>query len=178
VCHGDFLKMDLAAVCDADKKSIVVGNLPYNVSSQILIRLFQNNNLFNRLFLMFQREVAIRCLAGPGGKDYGMLSLWTQLFSRAKKLFNVPANAFLPRPKVVSTFLQLDCPGRDYREEAEFIKFAKVLFSQRRKKASTVLKTSKTGASPTIRAWTDKRPEQLSLAELRQIWLWASGLSL
>ena len=86
----------------------VVGNLPYYITSDILLRLFEFSKYFESIVIMVQREVADRIAAEPGGRDYGMLSATAQLYARVENLFTLPPGAFVPPPKVHSTVLRLD----------------------------------------------------------------------
>src|SRR6201993_3430700 len=90
----------------------VVGNLPYYITSDILLRLFEFSKYFDSIVIMVQREVAERIAAEPGGRDYGMLSATTQLHARVEKLFTLPPGAFVPPPKVHSTVLRLQMEPR------------------------------------------------------------------
>src|SRR5438105_6467416 len=85
----------------------VVGNLPYYITSDILLRLFEFREYFSTLVIMVQREVADRIAAAPGGRDYGLLSATAQLYGKVEKLFTLPPGAFAPPPKVHSTVLRL-----------------------------------------------------------------------
>lgn len=168
VFQGDFLKTSLSDL-PLDDPALVVGNLPYNVSSQILIQLFQNQHLFESLFLMFQKEVAQRCLASFGSKNYGSLSIWSQVFAKPQKLFHLPPTAFRPQPKVTSTFVRFDLIQVDVEREIEFVQFCKVLFSQRRKKIGSVLRNHNMIHQGL--PYLEKRAEQLSLKEFRELFV-------
>jgi 16S rRNA (adenine1518-N6/adenine1519-N6)-dimethyltransferase len=114
----------------------VVGNLPYGITSDILLRLFEYAKYFDTLVIMVQREVADRIAAKPGGSEYGMLSATAQLFARVEKLFTLPPGAFNPPPKVHSTVLRLTMEPR--QEELGvagdgFIDFLRLSFGQKRK---------------------------------------------
>jgi 16S rRNA (adenine1518-N6/adenine1519-N6)-dimethyltransferase len=114
----------------------VVGNLPYGITSDILLRLFEFAKYFETLVIMVQREVADRLAAKPGGSEYGMLSATAQLYARVEKLFTLPPGAFNPPPKVHSTVLRLTLEPR--QEELGvagdgFIDFLKLSFGQKRK---------------------------------------------
>lgn len=119
----------------------VIGNLPYFITSDILLRLFDHAKYFEALVLMVQREVADRIAAQPGTRDYGLLSATAQLHARVEKLFTLPPGAFSPPPKVHSTVLRLTMAPRqkelgldgDGRIEAGFIEFLKLSFGQKRK---------------------------------------------
>lgn len=139
VHHADILELDMDPL--GLDGAIVVGNLPYNISTQILIRLCEKRQFFSRLFLMFQREVARRCAAKSGSKEYGILSLWCEHNAHVQKLFDVPPTAFRPRPDVVSTVLsfQMEPAPFTVRDRA-FMDFVRLIFSQRRKKIANLIK--------------------------------------
>jgi 16S rRNA (adenine1518-N6/adenine1519-N6)-dimethyltransferase len=144
----------------------VVGNLPYFITSDILLRLFEFRQYFETIVLMVQREVADRLAAAPGRSDYGLLSATTQLYARVEKLFTLPPDAFSPPPKVDSTVVRLRMsPKIDSLRvpEAEFISFLKLSFGQKRKTLWNNLKSQykpavlraaleKAGVKPTVRA--------------------------
>ena len=114
----------------------VVGNLPYYITSEILLRLFEFSKYFESIVIMVQREVADRIAAEPGGRDYGMLSATTQLYARVERLFTLPPEAFTPPPKVHSTVLRLTIePRQDELGVAGdgFIDFLRLSFGQKRK---------------------------------------------
>jgi 16S rRNA (adenine1518-N6/adenine1519-N6)-dimethyltransferase len=114
----------------------VVGNLPYFLTSDILLRLFEYRRYFETLVLMVQREVADRLAAPPGGRDYGLLSATAQLYSRVEKLFTLPPEAFSPPPKVHSTVVRLVVESQVENlgiPEAAFVDFLKLSFGQKRK---------------------------------------------
>jgi 16S rRNA (adenine1518-N6/adenine1519-N6)-dimethyltransferase len=114
----------------------VLGNLPYFITSDILLRLFEFRHLFDSIVLMVQKEVADRLAAHPGTKEYGLLSATAQLYSRVEKIFTLPPAAFSPPPKVHSTVIRLALSPRLEKlnvSEAEFIRFLKLSFAQKRK---------------------------------------------
>ena len=114
----------------------MVGNLPYFITSDILLRLFAFRKYFETIVLMVQREVADRLAAAPGRSDYGLLSATAQLYAAVEKLFTLPPTAFSPPPKVHSTVVRLTVAprleGLDV-PEVEFIDFLKLSFGQKRK---------------------------------------------
>ena len=144
----------------------VVGNLPYFITSDILLRLFEFRQYFEMIVLMVQREVAERLAATPGRSEYGLLSATAQLYARVEKLFTLPPDAFSPPPKVESAVVRLRmAPKIDSLRvsEAGFISFLKLSFGQKRKTlwnnlksqyAPAVLRAAldKAGVKPTIRA--------------------------
>ena len=114
----------------------VAGNLPYYITSDILLRLFAFSKYFESIVIMVQKEVADRIAAEPGGRDYGMLSATTQLYAQVEKLFTLPPEAFAPPPKVHSTVLRLTIdPQQEELGVAGdgFIDFLRLSFGQKRK---------------------------------------------
>ncbi len=103
VVEADFLKYDLSTLGQAR----VIGNLPYNISSQILFRLLDNTRYWTTAVLTTQREFAARVLAGAGSRDYAPLSVFVEMVCNREKLFDIPPKCFRPSPKVVSTALRL-----------------------------------------------------------------------
>ncbi len=144
----------------------VVGNLPYYITSDILLRLFAHRQYFETIVIMLQREVAERLAAAPGTSDYGLLSATAQLYARVDNLFTLPPGAFSPPPKVHSTVVRLTLAPRIESlrvPEEEFISFLKLSFGQKRKTlwnnlksqyAPDVLRSAleKTAVKPTVRA--------------------------
>jgi len=127
----------------------VVGNLPYYITSDILLRLFEFSKYFDSIVIMVQREVADRIAAKPGGSDYGMLSATAQLYARVEKLFNLPPAAFVPPPKVHSTVLRLTIDPQQEKlgvAGAGFIDFLRLSFGQKRKTLWNNLKEKYEGA--------------------------------
>ena len=118
------------------EKARVVGNVPYFLTSDILLRLFDYRKYFESIVLMLQREVADRLAARPGNSEYGLLSATAQLYTRVEKLFTLAPAAFSPPPKVHSTVVRLTIEPRLESlqvPEAEFIRFLKLSFGQKRK---------------------------------------------
>lgn len=140
VIEGDFLIIDLKKL--PPHNIHVVGNLPYNVSSQILIRLLENHKQFDHLNLMFQKEVALRCTAKPATKDYGLLSLWSQIYTEPTLLFHLPPTAFKPQPKVSSSMIHFKMrpiPLIQDSQAQNFWTLMRKIFQQRRKTLRHVL---------------------------------------
>ncbi len=131
--HGDFLALDFSK--HFGEKMAVIGNYPYNISSQILFKILEEKDRVIQMAGMFQKEVAERCVAKPGSKEYGILSVFLQAYYHVEYLFTVKAGAFNPPPKVLSgvmrmtrnTIEKLDC------DEGLFWKVVKAGFNQRRK---------------------------------------------
>jgi 16S rRNA (adenine1518-N6/adenine1519-N6)-dimethyltransferase len=128
----------------------VIGNLPYYITSDILLRLLEYSKYFETLVILVQREVADRIAAEPGSSDYGLLSATTQLYARVEKLFTLPPTAFAPPPKVHSTALRLTMAPRqqelglnsDGQSSIAFIDFLKLSFGQKRKTLWNNLKSN------------------------------------
>jgi len=123
----------------------VIGNLPYYITSDILLRLFEYAKYFDSIVIMVQREVADRIAAEPGGRDYGMLSATAQLYAQVEKLFTLPPGAFSPPPKVHSTVLRLTIDPQQERLGVAgdgFIDFLKLSFGQKRKTLWNNLKSN------------------------------------
>jgi 16S rRNA (adenine1518-N6/adenine1519-N6)-dimethyltransferase len=126
------------------EKAKVVGNLPYFITSEILLRLFEYRKYFNFMVLMLQREVAERLAAHPGNSEYGLLSATAQLYSRVEKLFVLPPTAFSPPPNVHSAVVRLSAEPRLEKlqvPEEGFIGFLKLSFGQKRKTLFNNLKS-------------------------------------
>jgi 16S rRNA (adenine1518-N6/adenine1519-N6)-dimethyltransferase len=126
----------------------VVGNLPYYITSDILLRLFEFSKYFDSIVIMVQREVADRIAAEPGGRDYGMLSATAQLYGHVDKLFTLPPAAFVPPPKVHSTVLRLTIDPQQEKLGVAgdgFIDFLRLSFGQKRKTLWNNLKTKYEG---------------------------------
>jgi 16S rRNA (adenine1518-N6/adenine1519-N6)-dimethyltransferase len=144
VIQGDALTLDIPSLAEKwDRKLKVVANLPYEISSPMIFRLFEFRNYFSLWVLMFQREVAERIVASPGRKDYGPLSIWTRLYTHAQILFRVPPGAFSPRPKVDSAVVKmvvLDPPFIPLKNKELLERVVRSAFSYRRKMIANALK--------------------------------------
>jgi 16S rRNA (adenine1518-N6/adenine1519-N6)-dimethyltransferase len=154
----------------------VIGNLPYYITSDILLRLFDYAKYFETIVILVQREVADRIAAKPGTRDYGLLSATTQLYARVEKLFTLPPGAFAPPPKVHSTALRLTMAprqkelGLDGEGQNGFIDFLKLSFGQKRKTLWNNLKSNYPearlrAALATAKVKPGARAETLSLEE-------------
>jgi 16S rRNA (adenine1518-N6/adenine1519-N6)-dimethyltransferase len=148
IIEGDILSVDIDSLFGpkpgstrpgldlAPQKVRVVGNLPYFITSEILLRLFEYRQYLETIVLMVQKEVADRLASSPGSKEYGLLSATAQLYSRVEKLFAVPPGAFSPPPKVNSGVVRLTLTSNLEKlrvNEADFIRFLKLSFGQKRK---------------------------------------------
>lgn len=133
--QGDVLKSSWTDLLKHPPYSMVA-NLPYNISSQVVFKLLDHHQLFNRLVLMFQKEVADRLKALPGTKDYGILSVLCRLHFDIRQVVAVPPGAFYPAPKVQSSvlrFIPLSKPRCQVEDESLLRKLVKAAFGQRRK---------------------------------------------
>ena len=148
IIEADVLKLDFRTVLNRtigplnDLRPLkpsparVVGNLPYYITSDILLRLFEFHDQFDAIVIMVQREVADRIAAEPGSRDYGLLSATAQLYAKVEKLFTLPPQAFSPPPKVHSTVLRMTIAPRFAELQinpVEFIGFLKTAFAMKRK---------------------------------------------
>src|SRR5512136_514272 len=151
IVHTDVLQFDFSSLCtgttqEGRKERIkVIGNVPYNLSSQIVLRLFEYRDCLDRVVLMLQREVAERLAAPPGTKDYGPLSVYVALFTEPTLENKVPAGCFYPRPDVESRVLRLDIRDKPLCrvDDMEFFRhLVRSAFSKRRKTLLNSLKSS------------------------------------
>jgi 16S rRNA (adenine1518-N6/adenine1519-N6)-dimethyltransferase len=141
IIREDILKVDLSklaapAASGSSNKFVIAGNLPYYITSDILLHLFKHHSAIERAVLMVQREVADRIVATPGSRDYGLLSATTQMYARVERLFTLPPGAFSPPPEVESTVLRLTMRPRfaELRVDRErFLTFLRRAFAQKRK---------------------------------------------
>ncbi len=143
--NADFLKLDLSELLiDKNGKLRIVGNIPYNLTSPILFKMIESNEIINDSVLMIQLEVAKRITAKKGTKDYGILAVLIQHFADIKLSFKVSPNVFHPKPKVYSAVIHLWFKENSLRgEEKEFfIKIVKASFGNRRKTLKNSLSNS------------------------------------
>ena len=139
VLHGDILKQDIQQIADTynDGKPIkVVANLPYYITTPIIMELFESHVPLANVTVMVQKEVADRMKAEPGTKDYGALSLAVQYYAKPYIAAFVPPNCFMPRPNVGSAVIRLDCLARvpvDVHNEKLMFRLIRASFNQRRK---------------------------------------------
>jgi 16S rRNA (adenine1518-N6/adenine1519-N6)-dimethyltransferase len=178
IIEGDILKIELDTVFGPKPGSLrpgltfapepvfVIGNLPYYITSDILLRLLEYHRYFSTIVILAQKEVADRLAASPGSRDYGLLSATAQLYGRVEKLFTLPPGAFSPPPKVHSSVVRITVQPRLEAlrvSEAAFLSFLKLCFGQKRKTLWNNLKTrydkdtlrtalARSGVRPAVRA--------------------------
>ncbi len=163
--NADFLQMDFDAVFTGTFS--IIGNFPYNISSQILFKVLDNRNKVPEVVGMFQKEVAERCTAKPGSKEYGILSVFLQAYYKVEYLFTVKAGVFNPPPKVLSGVMRLS--RNEIKElncdEKLFWQVVKAGFNQRRKTLrnalSSLINKEKMPEEPLL----DLRAERLSVGD-------------
>lgn len=137
----DVLKVDWSEIVSSVSKNIILGNLPYYITTPILFDLLENRARFSEAILMMQKEVAERLVAEPASKQYGILSVQTQLFCTPEILFEVPNTAFSPPPKVTSAVIKLTFDKGPLPFKDNTLKsLVRTAFNQRRKKLSNSLK--------------------------------------
>jgi 16S rRNA (adenine1518-N6/adenine1519-N6)-dimethyltransferase len=150
IVEQDILDFDFASISRApDERLLVAGNLPYGITSPILLKLASAHAVLDRAVLMVQREVADRIVAAPGSRDYGVLSVTVQMVGPAEPLFTLPPSAFVPPPEVHSTVFRWRFAPR-FAElgvaEAAFLRFVRQAFAQKRKTLANNLRAA--GFSP------------------------------
>ena len=161
--QADILEWNLNLLPDNIK---IIGNLPYYISSHILFRLLDNQN-WQKMVLMFQKEVAQRITSPPGNKSYGRLSIMCQVYTLVNIEFTVPRSVFLPKPDVDSAIVTFKPINENLPDIAPFSKFIKQAFSQRRKKLKNNFPLAY--ESGILDKWADMRPEELSSTEYIQL---------
>jgi len=168
IFNQDFLKMDLSN--DFEEEFAVIGNFPYNISSQILFKVVENKSLIPEVVGMFQKEVAERIAAPHGNKTYGVISVLIQAYYKVDYLFTVDPQVFTPPPKVKSGVIRLS----RYREsldvsDKKFRQIVKAGFSQRRKTLRNALKTLGIPENHKDHVFFSMRAEQLSVEDFFEL---------
>ena len=169
VINADFLEMDFGGIFKGP--FAIVGNFPYNISSQILFKVLDNRQQVVEVVGMFQKEVAERCACKPGSKEYGILSVFLQAYYKVEYLFTVKAGSFNPPPKVLSGVIRLtrnetktlDC------DEKLFWQIVKAGFNQRRKTLRNALSSLINKENMTEEKLLDLRAERLSVADFVEL---------
>jgi len=162
----DVLKADFATLAPHGHTADVVGNLPYYITSDILLHLFvaASDGALTRAVVMMQREVADRVAASPGSRNYGLLSATAQMHARVENLFTLPPAAFSPPPEVYSTVLRLDFSPRFEElqvDPAGFDRFLKQSFAQKRKTLQNNLRTAGHNVHELTTAWPASLPKDV-----------------
>ena len=180
IVEADILQTDLTALVPANTKARVVGNLPYYITSDILLHLCAHANALETAVVMMQREVADRIAAEPGTRDYGSLSVTVQMHAEASGLFTLPPEAFAPPPEVYSTVLRLDFHPRfaelGITDPPAFTRFVRACFQQKRKTLGNNLRAADMSseavphACATARIASTSRAEDLPLGALAALY--------
>ena len=165
IVKKDFLKYNLKDVLTQTSKNLIIGNFPYNISSQIIFKILENYLLVGNLIGMFQKEVAERIISKPNSKEYGIISVKTQLLYDVKILFDVSPNVFFPKPRVNSSVISMTRKKNINTnfDQKLFDKLVKLSFQQRRKKIKNSLKKLDIKENILEDSIFDLRPEQLSV---------------
>jgi 16S rRNA (adenine1518-N6/adenine1519-N6)-dimethyltransferase len=170
VVEGDILEMDIASLCAGTLPVRVVGNIPYNITTPILFHVLDQRKSVVDATLLMQREVARRLAAPHGNKEYGILSVFCQLYADVSVLFDVSPNVFYPKPEVTSSLVRLhmlSAPRYAVADESFFRSMVRAVFGKRRK----TLRASLRYFLPDLPAVSlpvdmQRRPEDLSIEEL------------
>ncbi|WP_207427074.1 16S rRNA (adenine(1518)-N(6)/adenine(1519)-N(6))-dimethyltransferase RsmA [Pedobacter sp. SYSU D00535] len=162
---GDFLELDFRQIFQ--DQFGVIGNFPYNISSQILFKIVDNRELIPEMVGMFQKEVAERCASAPGSKEYGILSVLVQAYYEVEYLFTVKAGVFNPPPKVLSAVIRLKRRSENliHCDEELFRKVVKAGFNQRRKTLRNAISSLISKDKMTEEPMLDLRAERLSVSD-------------
>jgi 16S rRNA (adenine1518-N6/adenine1519-N6)-dimethyltransferase len=180
VINHDVLDFDFTALsAELGDRLLVVGNLPYLITSPILLKLAASSAALDRAVLMVQREVADRVAAGPGSRDYGLLSVTVQMYGPVEKLFTIPPGAFSPPPKVHSTVFRWRFEPRFAElnvEPLSFLGFVRKAFAQKRKtlannlRAAGIQPSAIDSALPLAGIDPLARAESLTIETLATLW--------
>lgn len=180
ILEVDVLKADFASLILPGQTADVVGNLPYYITSDILLKLFAagSTGLVSKAIVMMQREVADRVSASPGVRDYGLLSATAQMNARVERLFDLPPSAFSPPPEVYSTVLRLEFAPRFAQlgvDASGFDTFLKRSFAQKRKTLENNLRAAGYSSEQVSESWPHSIPRQaraesLGLEEMAELY--------
>jgi 16S rRNA (adenine1518-N6/adenine1519-N6)-dimethyltransferase len=178
IVAGNAAQLDFAAIAGVEHP-VVVGNLPYHLSSPILFQVIEQRARIRRAVFLLQKEVGERISALPGSRDYGILSVLLQAFARVALVFEVPAGRFHPPPKVDSVLVRMDMlekPRADVGNSEHFRKLVKVAFAQRRKTLWNSLRAARLAEESALRAALERagvdggrRAETLSVEEFASL---------
>lgn len=177
IISNDFLRMRLDQLFN--EPFAIIGNFPYNISSQIFFNILNYRDQIPEVVGMLQKEVAERLAAGPGSKAYGILSVFLQAYYDIEYLFTVHEDVFSPPPKVKSGVIRLTRNKTEKLncDEKQFFSIVKMAFNQRRKTMRNSLKSMITSEELKANPIFDKRPEQLGVAEFEMITKMIEGLT-
>lgn len=172
--EGDFLRLDLRSLFPHGLR--IIGNFPYNISSQIFFKVLENRDLVPECVGMIQREVAVRIAEPPGSKEYGILSVLLQAWYDIEYLFTVNETVFNPPPKVKSAVIRLRRNATQHLgcDEALFIRVVKASFGQRRKMIRNSLKSAFGDFGGAEHPFFTRRAEQLSVADFVELTCWVA----
>ena len=173
--NEDFLKLDLSTLVFQTRNIRLVGNLPYNISSQIIFRLLEKENFWRDCHFMVQKEVGERMAALPGSKTYGRLSVNVQAVAKVKTVLKVPAEVFVPKPSVESSLVRIKPLSTNLlnKEETNILyKITRLAFGQRRKMLRNSLASIKINNSILD---LSQRPEMLSISEFKRLARWVAS---
>lgn len=176
IIYGDFLQFDINS--RFEEPFAIIGNFPYNISTQILFRVFENREQIPEVVGMFQKEVAERIASAPGSKKYGILSVLLQAFYDIEYLFTVSAHVFYPPPKIQSAVIRLrrnDVESLNCDEKL-FVQVVKKAFNQRRKTLRNALSSFSNEDLKLSDQIFNKRAEQLSVSDFVDITRIIAGL--
>lgn len=174
IIHGDFLRLPLRQMFPGGVN--IIGNFPYNISSQIFFKVLENRDIVLECVGMIQREVAVRLAEPPGSKEYGILSVLLQAWYDIEYLFTVGEKVFSPPPKVKSAVVRLRRNGVGHLDcdEALFIRVVKASFGQRRKMLRNSLRAGFGDFGGREHRFFSMRAEQLSVADFVELTQWVS----
>jgi 16S rRNA (adenine1518-N6/adenine1519-N6)-dimethyltransferase len=180
IIEADILKTDLQSLMPSGETADIIGNLPYYITSDILLQLFSagSRGILSRAVLMMQREVADRVSAAPGVRDYGLLSATAQMNAQVDHLFTLPPSAFSPPPEVYSTVLRLAFAPRFHElgvDSIGFDTFLRRCFAQKRKTLQNNLRAAGLSPDQLTAAWPStippqSRAESLTLEQMAELY--------
>lgn len=175
VIEADALQVDFATLVGGSDQAVAVANLPYNIATAVLARLLARRELFSRIVVMIQREVAERLRAEPATKAYSALSVLTQVAARVQRGFSVGPAAFVPRPEVESEVVLIEPSGElraDVHNLDDFRRLVQTVFGQRRKQLVNSLRALSKEPAEVLRSVAidpTRRPETLTLDEFARL---------
>ncbi len=173
--HKSILDVDFSIFEFNNRKIKVIGNIPYNISTEILFKLFNNRSHIQKAVLTVQKDVGKRITSKAGSKVYGITSVATALLADSKYEFDISAGSFFPAPKVISGVITISFTKNIENDfYLRFMQMVKVLFNQRRKMISNSLKSFLPQAElefmrPRLSEFLTRRPEQLTLEQLKEL---------